>query len=153
MEVLELVKIISECLSQSNWINILSQKCLGRKILWLVAELPNQKFWNLIGLQVYRGYEPCGSVNPKHRKQGKPWIYLRYTCNCIVIFCNVLLNFWFKIFGWFRNTQLSSPFYVPIIVWFFQNQANISKIQQNNRTRQRTCLSFFCVQLFCWIFG
>ena len=29
-------------------------------------------FWLNIGLQVYRGYEPCGSVNPKHRKQGKP---------------------------------------------------------------------------------
>ena len=48
---------------------------------------------NLIGLQVYRGYEPCGSVNPKHRKQGKPWIYLRYTCNCVVIFCNTGFRF------------------------------------------------------------
>ena len=33
----------------------------------IVAQLSRA---NLIGLQVYRGYEPCGSVNPKHRKQG-----------------------------------------------------------------------------------
>ena len=40
-------------------------------------------------LQIYRGYEPCGSVNPKHRKQGKPRIYLRYTCNCSVLFATL----------------------------------------------------------------